>query len=324
MADDIAMWLEGLGLGEYAPAFADNSVELQHLRHLSEDDLKELGLPLGPRRHLQAAITELADAPTIASLVTADSKAEEFAPAEAERRQLTVLFCDLVGSTALAAQLDPEDMRAIIGDYHRCCAETIERNGGFVAKYMGDGVLAYFGYPNAHEHDAERAVNAGLSLTNVVPKLPTMADSPLNVRVGIATGMVVVGDLIGSGEAQERGVVGDTPNLAARLQSIAQPGMVVIAESTRRLVGNLFELDDLGGQTSRASKAQREPGRRSAPVRWKVASMRCAPVARSRSSAEKRNPNCSCGVGPEQNRGKVRSSCSRASRELENRILPRR
>jgi class 3 adenylate cyclase len=136
----------------------------------------------------------------------------------AERRQLTVMFCDLVGSTAMSARLDPEDMREVIGLYHRCCADRIGHAGGFVAKYMGDGVLAYFGYPQAHEHDAERAVQAGLAIVEAAPKLVSAAGSTLHVRVGIATGLVVVGDLIGSGEAQERGVVGDTPNLAARLQ----------------------------------------------------------------------------------------------------------
>ena len=164
----------------------------------------------------------------------------------AERRQLTVMFCDLVGSTALSARLDPEDLRGIIGAYHRCCANLVERNGGFVAQYMGDGVLSYFGYPHAHEHDAERAVQAGLAIVEAAPKLETEARCSLHVRVGIATGLVVVGDLIGTGEAQERGVVGDTPNLAARLQGIAEPDSVVIAEGTRRLLGNLFELRDLG------------------------------------------------------------------------------
>jgi class 3 adenylate cyclase len=158
------------------------------------------------------------------------------------------MFCDLVGSTALSARLDPEDMRGIIGAYHRCCANLVEGNGGFVAKYMGDGVLAYFGYPQAHEHDAERAVHAGLAIVEAAPKLATAAGSPLHVRVGIATGLVVVGDIVGSGEAQERGVVGETPNLAARLQAIAEPDTVVIAESTRRLIGNLFELQDLGAK----------------------------------------------------------------------------
>src|SRR5258705_2355532 len=166
----------------------------------------------------------------------------------AERRQLTVMFGDLVGSTALSARLDPEDLRGIIGEYQRCCAVLVERNGGFVAKYMGDGVLAYFGYPQAHEDDAERSVRAGLAVVEAVPKLATAAGSPLQVRVGIATGLVVVGDLIGAGAAQEQAVVGETPNLAARLQAIAEPDSVVIAENTRKLLGNLFELRDLGAR----------------------------------------------------------------------------
>ncbi|HEV2547215.1 MAG TPA: AAA family ATPase [Stellaceae bacterium] len=174
----------------------------------------------------------------------------------AERRQLTVMFCDLVGSTALSARLDPEDMREIIGAYHRCCAEQITKAGGFVAKYMGDGVLAYFGYPQAHEDDAERAVRAGLALVDAVGQL--QASERLRVRVGIATGLVVVGDLVGSGEAQERGVVGETPNLAARLQALAEPDVVVIAASTRRLTRGLFEYADLGAV---AAKGFAEPVR---------------------------------------------------------------
>ena len=157
-----------------------------------------------------------------------------------------MLFCDLVGSTALSARLDPEDLRAVIGGYHRCAAAVIERSGGFVAKYMGDGVLAYFGYPRADEHDAERAVRAGLALVEAVPGLDTAADTRLPVRIGIATGLVVVGDLIGEGAAQEQVVVGETPNLAARLQALAEPGTVVVAPSTRRLTGGLFDYEDLG------------------------------------------------------------------------------
>jgi class 3 adenylate cyclase len=168
--------------------------------------------------------------------------------AAAERRQLTVMFCDLVGSTAMSARLDPEDTREMIAAYHQCCASLIERGGGFVAKYMGDGVLGYFGYPQAHEHDAERAVRAGLALVEVAPTLQTAAGVPLHVRVGIATGIVIIGDLLGAGEAQEREVVGATPNLAARLQGIAEPNSVVIAEGTRKLLGELFELVDLGPQ----------------------------------------------------------------------------
>ena len=164
----------------------------------------------------------------------------------AERRQVTVMFSDMVGSTALSARMDPEDLRDVISAYQKCVAETVHRFGGFVAKYMGDGVLVYFGYPEAHEDDAERAARAGLELIAAVAGLKTGA--PLQTRVGIATGLVVVGDLIGSGEAQERGIVGETPNLAARLQGVAEPNMVVIAQSTRRLLGSLFVLEDLGAR----------------------------------------------------------------------------
>jgi len=164
----------------------------------------------------------------------------------AERRQVTVMFSDLVGSTALSARMDPEDLREVISAYQKCVAETVRRFGGFVAKYMGDGVLVYFGYPQAHEDDAERAVRAGLELVTAVSGLKTHA--ALQTRVGIATGLVVVGDLIGSGASQEQVIVGETPNLAARLQGIAEPNTVVIAESTRKLLGNLFELDNLGSK----------------------------------------------------------------------------
>ena len=164
----------------------------------------------------------------------------------AERRQVTVMFSDLVGSTALSARMDPEDLREVLSSYQKCVAETVRRFGGFVAKYMGDGVLVYFGYPQAHEDDAERAVRAGLDLVAAVSAVE--APVSLQTRVGVATGLVVVGDLVGTGESQERGIVGETPNLAARLQGIAEPNTVVIAESTRKLLGNLFELEDLGAQ----------------------------------------------------------------------------
>src|SRR5215813_3039517 len=220
----IADWLKELGMSEYADRFAENRIDLSVLRDLSDQDLKDLGVAaLGDRRRMLRAISELSAAapppgpraPVISAPAAQDT---------AERRQLTVMFCDLVGSTALSARLDPEDLRAIIGAYHRCCTELVERNGGFVAKYMGDGVLAYFGYPRAHEDDAERAVRAGLALVEAVPRPELAAEAGLQVRIGIATGLVVVGDLTGSGEAQERGVVGETPNLAARLKTLAQPG----------------------------------------------------------------------------------------------------
>ena len=231
----VAEWLDGLGMSEYAALFAENRIDLSVLRELTEQDLKDLGIVLGDRRRLLRAIRAL-DAP---ATTPADA---------AERRQLTLMFCDLVGSTTLSARLDPEDLRVVISAYHRCCAETVERHAGFVAKYMGDGLLVYFGYPQAREHDVEHAVEAGLALAEAVPKLLTPAGAPLQVRVGIATGMVVVGDLIGAGQAEERGVVGETPNLAARLQGIADPNTVVIAGGTRRLLGDLFELQDLGPQ----------------------------------------------------------------------------
>ena len=240
----IAQWLEKLGMSEYLPQFLENRIDFSVLRDLTDQDLKDLGVVLGDRRKMLRTIGELDPGPPVGPQVAIPVPAHD----SAERRQLTVMFCDLVGSTALSTRLDPEDLRAIISAYHRCCTTLVEQNGGFVAKYMGDGVLVYFGYPQAHEHDAERAVQAGLSLVDAVPKLIAAEGTPLQVRVGIATGLVVVGDLIGSGEAQERGVVGETPNLAARLQAIAAPGMVVVAERTRRLIGNLFELQDLGNQ----------------------------------------------------------------------------
>jgi class 3 adenylate cyclase len=237
---DVGVWLRGLGLGQYEAAFRENEIGGDVLPNLTADDLKELGVTVvGHRRKLLTAIGSLGGPlPTSDMTATAPPPPplrDRHARDTAERRQLTVMFCDLVGSTALSARLDPEDMREIVGAYHRSCAEQITKAGGFVAKYMGDGVLAYFGYPRAHEHDAERAVVAGIALAEAVPMLKTAAGTPLQVRVGIATGLVVVGDLIGSGDAQERGVVGDTPNLAARLQALAEPNMVVIADSTRKL-----------------------------------------------------------------------------------------
>jgi class 3 adenylate cyclase len=242
--DSLSDWLEGLGLGQYAGVFAENGVDLDSLRLLTDGDLEQLGLLLGHRRVLQNAIVEhKGGVPPAPVGVARDER--PLRPA-VERRQLTVMFCDLVGSTALSARLDPEDLRSVIGAYHRCAAAVIERAGGFVAKYMGDGVLAYFGYPRADEHDAERAVRAGLALVGAVGGLDTAAETRLQVRVGIATGLVVVGDLIGQGAAQEQAVVGGTPNLAARLQGLAEPGTVVIGPSTRRLIGGLFDYEDLG------------------------------------------------------------------------------
>ena len=248
---DIVVWLRSLGLGKYEAVFRENEIDETVLPNLTGEDLKHLGVSIvGHRRKILNAIAALRNhasgkAPSVDATTT--SSAPSAHPEDrAERRQVTVMFSDLVGSTALSARMDPEDLREVISAYQKCVAEAVCRFGGFVAKYMGDGVLIYFGYPQAHEDDAERAVRAGLELVASVSALQTSV--PLQTRVGVATGLVVVGDLIGSGSPQEQAIVGETPNLAARLQGIAEPNAVVIAEGTRKLLGNLFELEELGAK----------------------------------------------------------------------------
>jgi class 3 adenylate cyclase len=244
---DVASWLRSLGLKQYEATFRENAIDFGVLPDLTDQDLEKLGVLLGHRRKLLRAIANLeTSAKTTPDASTGPASADTSPRDTAERRQVTVMFSDLVGSTALSARMDPEDLREVISAYQKCVAETVQRFGGFVAKYMGDGVLIYFGYPQAHEDDAERAVRGGLELVAAVGGLKTHA--ALQTRVGIATGLVVVGDMIGSGASQEQAIVGETPNLAARLQGVAKPDRVVIAESTRKLVGNLCELEDLGSQ----------------------------------------------------------------------------
>ena len=243
---DVGAWLRSLGLERYESVFRDNEIEADVLPDLSEADLEKLGLPVGPRKRILRAIGTLAgaeQAPRAASGVDLPSTDDA-----AERRHLTVMFCDLVGSTALSARLDPEDMRQVIRAYQDACSGVIARYDGLVAKFMGDGILAYFGFPRAYEDSAERAVRAGLEIACTIAALKTRTDVTLQTRIGIATGLVVVGDLVGRGGAQEQAVVGDTPNLAARLQALAQPGSVVVAGATRRLLGDRFVLRDLGRQ----------------------------------------------------------------------------
>jgi class 3 adenylate cyclase/predicted ATPase len=243
---NIAAWLQSLGLERYEPLFRDNEIDWEVLPKLTSEDLKEIGVvAIGHRRKLLDAIAAFGGAAPVAAVAAAAPDA--LAPADAERRQLTVMFCDLVGSTPLSSRLDPEDLREVIAAYHRAVAEIVAGFDGFVAKYMGDGVLVYFGYPRAHEDDAERAVRAGLSSIDAVGRLDVKS-AKLQARVGIATGLVVVGDLIGEGSAQEQSVVGETPNLAARLQGLATPASLVIAASTRQQIGELFDLEDLGPQ----------------------------------------------------------------------------
>src|SRR6476659_3210902 len=246
---DVVVWLRSMGLGKYEAIFRENDIDDTVLPSLTHENLKELGVAsFGHRVKLLDAIATLRNdgiGKTPSVDTTTSSSAPGASPEDrAERRQVTVMFSDLVGSTALSARMDPEDLREVLSAYQTCVAETVQRFGGFVAKYMGDGVLVYFGYPQAHEDDAERAVRAGLELVAAVSDLKTHVS--LQTRIGIATGLVVVGDLIGSGTSQEQAIVGETPNLAARLQGTAEPNTVVIAESSRKLLGNLFELEDLG------------------------------------------------------------------------------
>ena len=287
---DIVVWLRSLGLGKYE---AHLPRERDRRDGSSEPDAREpegaWRRVVGHRLKLLDAIAALRNdasgkAPSVDAATTSSAPS---APPEdrAERRQVTVMFSDLVGSTALSARMDPEDLREVISAYQKCVAETVQRFGGFVAKYMGDGVLIYFGYPQAHEDDAERAVRAGLELVAAVGGLKTHA--ALQTRVGIATGLVVVGDLIGSGASQEQAIVGETPNLAARLQGVAEPNSVVIAESTRKLVGNLFELEDLGAQDLKGIAG---------PVRaW--AALRPASVGKPLRGFSRERPDRACRTG---------------------------
>ena len=238
----IAEWLASLGLSEYAHCFAENYIDARVLPDLTDEDLKELGIPLGHRRKILRAIAELDGA----DLGPAEAATEPAPLDEAERRHLTVMFCELVGTAALSARLDPEDMWRVIASYHACIGEVVGRHHGMIARYMGDGMLAYFGYPRAQEDDAEQAVRAALALVDAVAKLQTNVDAALQVRIGIATGTVVVSELLIDETPGEQAVIGETPNLAARLQTLAQPGTVLICPQTRRLTGGHFDYRDLG------------------------------------------------------------------------------
>jgi class 3 adenylate cyclase/tetratricopeptide (TPR) repeat protein len=233
---DIRAWLAELGLGKYAEAFSSNAIDLDVVRELTEADLKDLGVEaMGDRKRLLRAIASMATAQVSSVAPTTAGPS----PTDAERRQITVLFCDLVGSTALAGRLDTEDLRELIRTYHECCADIVGKFDGSIAQYLGDGVMVRFGYPRAHEDDADRAVRCGLEIIEAVGALKVPTETKLEVRVGIATGVVVVGD-------QSSSEVGETPNLAARLQDLAQPGSIIIADSTKKLIGDLFECRDMG------------------------------------------------------------------------------
>src|SRR5689334_2149679 len=246
-------WLAEIGLGNYADVFAANKIDFDVIHQMTDADLRELGLALGDRKRLLQAITRLnAQSATETGIpsaalakATTESLSESAVSHTAERRPLSVMFCDLIGSTALSARLDPEDLREVIRSYQACVAATIQQFNGFIARYVGDGVLIYFGWPQAHETDAARAVRAGLAVAAAVGETQ-VGGEPLQVRIGIATGLVVIGEPIGSGDSRQQTAVGETPNRAARLQSLAGPGQVVIDVATRRQIGGLFDCRDLG------------------------------------------------------------------------------
>jgi class 3 adenylate cyclase len=256
----ISAWLDGLGLGNYAAIFVENAIDLDVLQDLNEADLERMGVALGDRKRILRAAAALSDASSARANGSLPGVA---APqSEAERRHLTVMFCDLVGSTALSERLDPEDLSRVIGSDHACIGEVIRRYQGMIARYMGDGVLAYFGYPQAHEDNVAQGVRAALALVDAVATLRTDGDAALQVRIGIATGTVVVQELLIDETPAEQAVVGETPNLAARLQALAEPGTVLICPNTRRLIGGHFDYRDFG---SLALKGRAEP----VPV-WQV------------------------------------------------------
>ncbi len=245
MANSIRQWLEELGLGKYGDVFVENEITQHEVHDLTDDDLKELGLPMGPRKRLLRAITE-AETQVVAPAHENTAIKEQTHTPATERRQLTIMFCDLVGSTALSGQLDPEDLRDVMRRYQDAVAGAVTRYGGHIAKYLGDGVLTYFGWPQAYEDQAERAVRAGLDAITEVEKLTIHNNATLEARVGIATGIVVVGDLVGKSGREAKAVTGQTPNLAARLQGLAEPGDVVVSENTHRVIGSVFEWESLG------------------------------------------------------------------------------
>ena len=243
MSEDVKKWLEGLGLGKYADAFAEGAIDWDVFLSLDHELLKELGVkPPGDRLRILNAIQLLGEETTNKQL----NLSSDLPAVAAERRHLTVMFCDLVGSTALSASMDPEEYREVLAAYQTAASSAIKRYEGYIARYMGDGLLVYFGYPQAHEDDAERAIRTGIDIIDNVAGLSVRGGGGLQVRIGVSTGMVVVGDIVGEGASEERAVVGDAPNLAARLQGAATPDSIYLSDSTRRLVEGRFELEDLG------------------------------------------------------------------------------
>ena len=267
---DVGPWLKGLGLEEYAEAFAENGVDTALLPELTNEDLKDIGVTrLADRKRLLKAIVGLAEENEKTETTSSQPRASA-----GERRQLTVVFVDLVGSTELSGRLDPEDYRDVMKAYQDAAAGVVARYGGHVARLLGDGMLICFGYPRAHEDGAERAVRSALEIVAWISRLKPGFDIALQVRVGIATGLVVVSDFAGDDLSEEGVISGETPNLAARLQTVAAAGCVVISNSTRHLTGGLFSYEDLGPQDLKgfleSVQAWRVDGPRQAGSRFQV------------------------------------------------------
>jgi len=253
---DITSFLQSLGLEKYDELFASHDIDLSVAPELTDQDLAQLGLSLGHRRKFMAAAAKLQERPAPEAILATRHRSGGEMEAPVERRQMTVVFIDLVGSTALGEEMDPEDLVDLLQLYRNACVEVIGRYDGFIAQYLGDGIMVYFGFPVAQEHAAERAVRAALEIVEKVSRLKRPDGQLLQTRVGIATGLVLAGEGGGVGPAGEKTVVGDTPNLAARLQSEAEPGSVLVSPSTYRITADFFEYSVLG---TRTIKGFREP-----------------------------------------------------------------
>ena len=244
---DVCQWLKSVGLGRFADLFATNDIDCETLLLLRDDDFDKLGISLGYRKKLVKAAAEFRYSKATASdALNRISRLARSAGIQAERRHLTVLICDIIGSTRLSTRLDPEDLAEVLREFQNTCGNVIRYYDGHIARFMGDAILACFGFPSAHEDDAERAVNAALRIVDEVFSLSFPPERKIKLRIGIATGLVVVGDLIGEGPALKFAIVGEAPNLAARLQQLAKPNQILVSPNTRRLLGRRFVLKDLG------------------------------------------------------------------------------
>jgi class 3 adenylate cyclase len=316
--DELEAWLSPFGLAHLAPTLRANDIDLDILPALSEADLEKLGLSLGHRRKLLRAIEDLARLPSSPTKSSAEPAPSPLSSTAAERRQLTVMFCDLVGSTALSRRLDPEDLGEVIRGYQDVMSGVVAQHGGYVANFLGDGIIAYFGWPRADEDEATQAIRAGLEAVETARRLPCGNGDPLQVRVGIASGNVVVGDVETAGRRQPGAIAGDTPNLAARLQALADANQVVIDELTRQLVGVGFLFEELGPQ---ALKGFAEPvlPRGCWPSGPPKADSRRAKVGLRRSSAASTRRRCLWSGSSVRRQGKARPCCCRAKPGSANR-----